>query len=85
MRTIREIEVELRNNSIVIILISIYLFSNIQWTVANLTVELHSAGAWNPWLVLGIVWYVGLFSDMVVTAYDLYITKTDELARLIVG
>ena len=85
MQTLRDIEVELRNDAIVTIIISLYLLWDINWSVANIAVELHGAGAWNPWMVIGIFWYIMLIADMICTSYQLYVIKTDELARLVIG
>lgn len=85
MVTISDLEVELRNDAIITIIISLYLLWNINWSVANIAVELHGAGAWNPWMVIGIVWYIMLVADMIYILYQLYMIKTDELARLVIG
>lgn len=85
MTTIRDLEVELRNDAIIAILISLYLLFDIKWTVANIAVELHGAGAWNPWAEIGIIWYIVIALNMVCVSYQLYCLKTDELARLVVG
>lgn len=79
--TIENAQQDLVASGIVFALQNLFLFWNSTWVIADLKVELSHGGAWDPWLTMGVVFYLLMLVEVVFYTYKLYSLKVQDPLR----
>lgn len=80
-RTIEDIQSDLIASVLIFGIQTIFLLMNLEWVLTDLKVELAHSGAWDPWLSMGVAFYLLMFVEVIYYCYKLYSCRVQDPLR----